>query len=147
MTFLAEMDPARSRQMALVKGKNTKPELTVRRLLHSLGYRYRLHRTDLPGVPDIVFPGRRKVVLVHGCFWHQHDDPSCWRSRLPKTRQEFWVPKLTENSMRDDRNLDALSAAGWTALVVWECQTTPSKRGQLATTLQVFLEPPKIIPS
>jgi DNA mismatch endonuclease (patch repair protein) len=109
-------DPARSRQMALVKGKNTKPEIVVRRLVHALGFRFRLHRRDLPGAPDLVFPGRRKVIFVHGCFWHRHDDPSCWRSRLPKTRQEFWAPKLAGNVERDQRTNAALGAAGWATL-------------------------------
>lgn len=136
---LAEIEAARSRQMALVKGKHTKPELIVRRLVHSLGYRFRLHRRDLPGVPDLVFPGRRKVIFVHGCFWHQHGDPSCWRSRLPKTRQEFWGPKLTGNVARDRRDLVALEVAGWQSLVIWECQTTSSKRGQLQMAITGFL--------
>jgi DNA mismatch endonuclease (patch repair protein) len=125
--------------MALVRGKNTKPEIAVRRLVHALGYRFRLHRRDLPGAPDLVFPGRRKVIFVHGCFWHQHDDPSCWRSRLPKTRQEFWVPKLAGNAARDRRNLAALGAAGWKTMVVWECQSTASKHTDLRSLLHTFL--------
>jgi DNA mismatch endonuclease (patch repair protein) len=133
------VEAARSRQMALVKGKNTKPEIIARRFVHSLGYRFRLHRRDLPGVPDLVFPGRRKVIFVHGCFWHQHDDPACWRSRVPKTRQEFWRPKLEGNVARDRRNLAALKALGWDALVLWECQTTITKRRQLEPTLRQFL--------
>jgi DNA mismatch endonuclease (patch repair protein) len=112
----------RSRQMALVRGKDTKPEMAVRRLVHRLGYRYRLHRSDLPGKPDLVFPSRRKVILVHGCFWHRHADPACKLARMPKSRLEFWEPKLSANAQRDARTLDALSQAGWSALTLWECE-------------------------
>lgn len=114
--------PERSRQMARVRSKDTKPEMTVRRLVHRLGYRYRLHRRDLPGSPDLVFPGRRKVILVHGCFWHRHPDPSCKRARMPKSRLEFWGPKLEANAERDTRTLKALEALGWEALTLWECE-------------------------
>jgi DNA mismatch endonuclease (patch repair protein) len=138
---LEKVDPARSRQMALVKSKNTKPEIVVRRLVHSLGYRFRLHRRNLPGAPDLVFPSRRKVIFVHGCFWHQHDDPTCWRSRLPKTRQDFWAPKLVGNAARDKRDIEALNKVGWAALVVWECQTITSKKDQLAAGIKAFLGP------
>jgi DNA mismatch endonuclease, patch repair protein len=136
---LRDVDPARSAQMALVRSKNTKPEIVVRQLVHSLGYRFRLHRRDLPGSPDLVFPRHRKVIFVHGCFWHQHNDPTCWRSRLPKSRQEFWRPKLAANAARDQRDLAALDTAGWAVLVVWECQTAPSKRLTLKLELQDFL--------
>jgi len=112
----------RSLQMARVRSKDTKPEMAVRRLVHRLGYRYRLHRRDLPGSPDLVFPGRRKVILVHGCFWHRHPDPTCKRARMPKTRVEFWVPKLEANAERDARTLQALEALGWEALTLWECE-------------------------
>jgi DNA mismatch endonuclease, patch repair protein len=133
-----DIDPARSAQMALVRSKNTKPEIIVRRLAHSLGYRFRLHRRDLPGSPDLVFPRYRKVIFVHGCFWHQHNDPTCWRSRLPKSRQEFWRPKLNSNVVRDQRDLAALDANGWAALVVWECQTILSKQATLTSKLLEF---------
>jgi DNA mismatch endonuclease (patch repair protein) len=112
----------RSRQMSKVRGKDTKPEMTVRKLVHRLGYRYRLHRRDLPGSPDLVFPGRRKVILVHGCFWHRHPDPACRLARMPKSRLEFWGPKLTANAERDIRVARALTDLGWDALTLWECE-------------------------
>jgi DNA mismatch endonuclease (patch repair protein) len=133
------VDPSRSRQMALVRAKDTAPEMIVRRLAHSLGKRYRLHRRDLPGTPDLVFPSLRKVVLVHGCFWHRHDDPMCWRSRLPKTRVDFWTDKLSGNAERDQRQLQELDALGWRVMVVWECETTKTKRDQLKSRLADFL--------
>jgi DNA mismatch endonuclease, patch repair protein len=139
MARLREVEPARSRQMALVRGRDTKPEMAVRQLVHSLGYRHRLHRRDLPGTPDLVFPGRRKAILVHGCFWHRHDDPGCWRARLPKSRLEFWVPKLEANAARDARNIATLKSNGWAVTVIWECQTTPSHREELKALLTEFL--------
>lgn len=131
--------PARSAQMALVKGKNTGPEMVVRRIVHGLGYRYRLHRRDLPGKPDIVLPRLRKAIEVRGCFWHQHPNPACWRSRLPKSRPEFWLPKLRRNVERDQENLEALAAAGWEVLVVWECETATARHRKLAERLASFL--------
>ena len=128
--------------MALVRGKDTKPELLVRRLAHSLGRRFRLHRADLPGKPDLVFPGRRKVIFVHGCFWHRHDDPTCWRSRLPKTRKEFWGPKLEKNTARDAIAQSRLRALGWETLVVWECETAPTRRAWLTRRIDGFLTRP-----
>jgi DNA mismatch endonuclease (patch repair protein) len=125
-----------SERMARIRKVDTKPELIVRRLLHSLGYRYRLHRTDLPGNPDIVFPSRRKVVFVHGCFWHQHDCKL--GAKMPKARPEYWGPKLERNKTRDARNLEALQATGWSTLIVWECQTRTS--GALEPTLRRFLD-------
>ena len=103
------------------RAKDTKPELTVRQLLHRLGYRYRLHRRDLPGCPDIVFLRQRKVIFVHGCFWHQHTDPACKIARMPPSRQEFWGPKLALNVERDARSEKALENLGWRVLVLWEC--------------------------
>lgn len=103
------------------RGQHTGPEIAVRKLLHHLGFRFRLLRYDLPGRPDIVLPGRRMVVFVHGCFWHHHH---CQRGRLPKTRREFWEAKFKNNNMRDERNEAALLAAGWTPLTVWECELT-----------------------
>ncbi|MCY4416022.1 MAG: DNA mismatch endonuclease Vsr [Chloroflexi bacterium] len=111
---------ARSRIMARVKSKGMKPEMRVRRLLHGLGYRYRLHRADLPGRPDLVFPSRRKVIFVNGCFWHRHD--GCPRVRIPATNTEYWVTKLERNYIRDARNISALEYLGWTTLTVWECE-------------------------
>lgn len=124
--------------MALVKGSDTKPEMVVRRLLHGMGYRYRLHRKDLPGRPDIVFGKRRKVIFVHGCFWHRHDDPTCRLARLPKSRLEFWEPKLTANARRDARHQQALRKAGWKILVVWECELRHSEH--LENKLRDFLD-------
>ena len=123
--------------MRAVKGRDTEIEMTVRRLAHSLGFRYRLHRRDLPGTPDLVFPARRAVVFVHGCFWHQHHCPR--GSRIPKTRRDYWEPKLRRNHDRDRRNQRLLRGSGWRVLVVWECQTTDDRR--LTTILQRFLTP------
>ena len=109
--------------MSRVRDRNTKPEMIVRRLVHSLGFRYRLHRKDLPGKPDMVFGPRRKVIFVHGCFWHQHPDPDCKLARMPKSREDFWGPKLMRNRERDEENRAALEAQGWQVLEVWECQT------------------------
>ena len=128
---------ARSERMSRVRGKDTKPELAVRRLVHGLGYRYRLHRRDLPGVPDLVFPGRRKAIFVHGCFWHRHPDPSCRLARLPKSRQEFWITKLENNRARDLRQQEQLAALGWKTLVMWECELRD--REKLETTITTFL--------
>jgi DNA mismatch endonuclease (patch repair protein) len=114
--------------MALIRHKDTKPELHVRRFLHAAGLRYRLHVKQLPGKPDIVFPSRRVVVFVHGCFWHQHSDPACKLARLPKSRLDFWGPKLEGNAVRDRRNVGALEAAGWRVFTVWECQARDVSR-------------------
>lgn len=108
--------------MALVRATDTKPEMKVRRAVHRAGYRFRLHRKDLPGKPDLVFPSRRAVVFVHGCFWHRHADPDCKLSRLPKSRPDFWIPKLTKNAERDTQAVEALERQGWRVLVVWECE-------------------------
>src|SRR5689334_17982921 len=106
--------------MAAVRGKNTKPELIVRRLLHALGYRYRLHAKDLPGRPDIVFRKRRCVIFVDGCFWHQHSN--CPVSHMPASRPEFWQRKLEGNKLRDRRIRKELSLTGWNVLTLWECE-------------------------
>ena len=113
----------RSERMSRVRGKDSKPELVVRRLVHSLGCRYRLHRRELPGTPDLVFGPRRKVIFVHGCFWHRHPDPNCKLARMPKSRLDFWRPKLEGNRERDLKNQAELARMGWQSLVVWECQT------------------------
>lgn len=127
----------RSRRMGRVRSKDTKPELQVRRLVHGLGYRYRLHATDLPGRPDIVFRPRRKAVFVHGCFWHRHE--GCSRNRLPKSpeRHDFWRNKLDGNAKRDRRNQAALREMGWDVLVIWECET--SRVDTLAEKITAFL--------
>jgi DNA mismatch endonuclease (patch repair protein) len=127
---------ARSKRMSLIRGKNTGPELTVRRLIYAAGYRYRLHCMKLPGRPDLVFPRRRKVIFVHGCFWHRHE--GCRLARLPKSRLEFWGEKLEGNRQRDTRNLEALCALGWAALVVWECELADEKA--LIERIRAFLE-------
>lgn len=110
----------RSRRMARVKSKGTRPEMVVRRLLFSLGYRYRLHDRSLPGSPDIVFQRKKKAIFVHGCFWHRHD--GCALARLPKSRLDFWIPKLEGNRERDARKLLQLKSLGWDAFVIWECE-------------------------
>lgn len=115
------IDPDRSALMSRVKAKDTKPELRVRRSAHGLGYRYRLHRRDLPGSPDLVFPGRRKALFVHGCFWHRHQ--GCRKTTMPKTRAKFWQRKFDDNVRRDERVIAALRELGWDVLVVWECET------------------------
>jgi DNA mismatch endonuclease, patch repair protein len=109
--------------MSLIKARDTKPELRVRRAMHAAGLRYRLHAKDLPGKPDLVFRSRRVVVFVHGCFWHQHPDPTCKLARMPKSKLDFWRPKLEGNRQRDVRNRGELEAQGWSVIEVWECQT------------------------
>ncbi len=111
----------RSEIMSRIKGRNTKPELIVRRIAHGLGFRFRLHRGDLPGSPDMVFPRYRTVVFVHGCFWHRHD--GCQYAYRPKSRIQFWTKKFEENVARDARNEIALRDLGWRVLVIWECET------------------------
>lgn len=110
----------RSRMMGGIRGRNTKPELIVRSIAHRLGLRFRLHRADLPGRPDVVFPRHRTVVLVHGCFWHRHD---CGLAASPKTRPEFWKAKFEGNVRRDAVTRQRLEEAGWRVIVVWECET------------------------
>lgn len=127
----------RSERMARIHGRDTKPEMVVRRLLHAMGYRYRLHRDDLPGKPDIVFGKRKKAIFIHGCFWHRHDDPACRLARLPKSRLEFWGPKLSANAERDLLKQEALKRLGWNVLVVWECELRQSE--QLENTLRQFV--------
>jgi len=126
----------RSAVMARVKGRDTQPELIVRKLLWGLGARYRLHRRDLPGAPDIVLPGRKLAVFVHGCFWHGHD---CARGgRVPQTNRDYWVAKVARNRARDARTQTELAALGWRAEVVWECQL--KDRAAMRDHLAVMLE-------
>ena len=106
--------------MRRIRSKNMKPEMIVRKLAHKLGYRCRLHRKDLPGKPDLVFAGRRKVIFVHGCFWHLH---TCRDGRVPGSRQDYWGPKLRRNVARDADNQEQLQAQGWQVLTIWECET------------------------
>jgi len=113
-------DPVRSRIMRAIKSRDTKPEMAVRRTAHAMGFRYRLHRADLPGSPDLVFPSRRAVVFVHGCFWHGH---GCKRgSRTPKTNKNYWTAKIARNRQRDRDAVANLRSQGWRVLVLWECQ-------------------------
>jgi DNA mismatch endonuclease (patch repair protein) len=107
--------------MRRIVKRDTKPEVRVRKLLHRMGLRFRLHRKDLPGTPDIVLPGRRKAVFVHGCFWHQHE--GCRLARQPKTRLNYWLPKLARNIARDALFRQKLAEAGWDPIVIWECET------------------------
>jgi DNA mismatch endonuclease, patch repair protein len=118
---VTEIDPVRSRIMRSVGRASTGPELAVRRALHALGYRFRLHRRDLPGTPDVVLPRRKIVIFVHGCFWHRHE--GCSKATSPKTRKEFWTTKFAQNVARDRRNETELRNQGWRVLTVWECQT------------------------
>lgn len=117
---MTEVDPARSRTMHAVRSQDTGPEVTVRRIAHKLGYRFRLHRKDLPGTPDLVFPRFRKVIFVHGCFWHGHDCPR--GSRVPKTNRDYWAGKLKRNKARDAKALSDLRSMGWLAQTLWECE-------------------------
>jgi len=124
--------------MSLVRNKDSKPEMLVRRLIHRMGFRYRLHQAGLPGRPDLVFAGRRKVVFVHGCFWHRHSNSACKLARLPKSNVEFWRGKLEANRIRDEAVLANLSKLGWKSMVVWECECR--QREQLENRLRAFLE-------
>jgi len=123
--------------MARIGPKDTKPEILVRRALHRLGFRFRLHRRDLPGRPDIILPKRRTAIFVHGCFWHRH--PGCRRTTTPKTREAFWRSKFDANISRDRKATEALEQAGWKVLVLWECETNRPER--IVERLQEFLGP------
>ena len=111
----------RSRNMSAIKSKNTKPEIQVRKILHSMGYRFRLHSKDLPGSPDIVLPKYKTVIFVHGCFWHRHEN--CKYASTPKTRKEFWNKKFTENKKRDSEIQEKIKILDWRSVVIWECET------------------------
>lgn len=130
----------RSANMAKIRSADTKPEMIVRRLLHARGYRYRVHRKDLAGKPDLVFGPRRKVIFIHGCFWHQHDAPDCLDGRKPKSNTGYWHSKLERNVERDQKHIDQLGAEGWETLVIWECQTKDPEA--LLRQIQTFLDPP-----
>lgn len=114
-----EVDAKRSALMARIRSSNTQPELAVRRMLHSMGYRFRLHRREMPGRPDLVLPRYGLVIFVHGCFWHQH--PGCRLASRPKSRQDYWHPKLAANVARDQKNAALLRASGWRVETIWEC--------------------------
>ncbi|MBA4110878.1 MAG: very short patch repair endonuclease [Leptothrix sp. (in: Bacteria)] len=129
----------RSRMMSGIRGANTKPELVVRKALFALGYRFRLHRKDLPGHPDVVLPGRHIAVFVHGCFWHQH--LGCKYAKLPGTRADFWEEKLSANVLRDRHAIESLGLLGWRVLVVWECATrATASREALSGRLLEWIE-------
>ena len=127
----------RSTRMSLVRSKNTKPELCVRRLVHGMGFRYRLHDSSLPGKPDLVFPGKGKIIFVHGCFWHRHGG-RCKFTRWPKSKLDFWKPKLEGNHRRDRIVGRALRRLGWRVLVLWECQLKNAE--VVAERVSKFLE-------
>lgn len=129
----------RSRIMSSIRSKDTKPEMIVRRLLHRAGYRYRLHRRDLPGNPDLIFEGRQKVIFVHGCFWHQHEAEACRDGRKPKSNTGYWHEKLERNVARDRAAVEQLSVQGWQTLIVWECET--KDEAALGDRLRGFLGP------
>jgi DNA mismatch endonuclease (patch repair protein) len=116
----------RSANMRAIRSTGMKPEMTVRKMVHSAGYRFRLHRYDLPGRPDLVFPGRAKIVFVHGCYWHQHDDVRCKVTHKPKSNTHYWSPKLQRNKNRDAAHRESLKELGWNTLVVWECEVKRS---------------------
>lgn len=122
--------------MSRVKSKDTKPEMTVRRMVFRMGFRYRLHDKTLPGKPDLVFSGRRKVIFVNGCFWHGHED--CAYGRLPKSRVEFWQAKIVRNCARDKNNIALLKESGWRVLVVWQCELRNPK--EMVIRLHDFIE-------
>lgn len=123
--------------MSRIRPKDTKPEMIVRRIVHGLGYRYRLHKPDLPGRPDLALTRHKKAIFVHGCFWHRHDDPGCRLARLPKSNLDFWEKKLEINKARDAANLAKMDAIGWKSVVVWECNIRD--REQLKNELSQFL--------
>lgn len=132
---MKDVAAVRSAIMRAVKGRNTEPELAVRQIVCRMGYRYRLHRKDLPGKPDLVFSQLRKVIFVHGCFWHGH---SCQRgARIPKSNKDYWICKVEGNRSRDAKNLEALALDGWKSLVIWECEIRELDR--VRSRLQSFL--------
>lgn len=126
----------RSERMSRIRSKNTKPEIAVRKIVHGLGFRYRLHSKKLPGTPDLIFSSRKKVVFIHGCFWHLHK--GCRIYRLPKSKKDFWFPKLNDNRKRDLKNQRSLKKLGWEFLVVWECSL--KNKEKLTKKLRIFLE-------
>lgn len=126
--------------MSRIRSKDTRPELRVRSVIFGLGYRYRVHAKDLPGKPDIVFRSRKKIIFIHGCFWHAH--PGCARATVPKTRRYYWESKLSGNVMRDEAVTAELTAAGWEVLVIWECETQSDN--EVADRVRSFLGPVRI---
>jgi DNA mismatch endonuclease, patch repair protein len=127
---------SRSENMRRIRSKNTKPEMLIRRLVHAMGFRYRLHPRDLPGKPDLVFRRKKKAIFVHGCFWHQH--LACAEGRIPDSRREYWGPKLTRNRERDQIHLDTFAEMGWKTFVLWECEVKDITT--LQKNIRAFLE-------
>ena len=130
---------ARSENMGRIRSKDMKPEMIVRKLTHSMGYRYRLHRKDLPGKPDLVFARRKKVIFVNGCFWHQHSDPNCPIVRKPKSNKSYWFEKLEKNVQRDKSNLAKLEELGWQTLTIWECEISNKNFVDVGKKIEGFL--------
>ena len=126
----------RSFNMSRIKGKNTKPEMLVRKWLWANGYRYRLHRKDLPGKPDIVFAGRKKAIFIHGCFWHKHE---CRYFKWPRTNEEFWIKKINESVTRDQKNYVDLIGGGWSYIIIWECELKMNF-SEILNKLKIFIE-------
>lgn len=127
----------RSENMRRIRSRDMKPEMVVRRLVHGMGYRFRLHRKNLPGKPDLVFGPRRSVIFVHGCFWHQHNEAACAHGHVPKSNSAYWAPKLARNVARDKEVQEALRVAGWRVMVIWECETKDTQA--LAARVTEFL--------
>lgn len=127
--------------MSRIRNKDMKPEMVVRRLIYALGFRYQLHRNDLPGRPDIVFRGRRKIIFVHGCFWHQHS--GCKNAHFPKSNLDYWRPKLENNVSRDQTNINQLKQIGWEILIIWECEisNTSTLKSKITSFLSDFNPP------
>ena len=128
----------RSRMMSGIRGKNTKPERVIRSALHSAGFRFRVHVSDLPGKPDLVFPKYKAVILVHGCFWHRHS--GCWWNTNPSSNSEFWTAKFAQNVQRDAQNLLELRKLGWRVAVIWECALRLPKKDKIASVIGAWLE-------
>jgi DNA mismatch endonuclease (patch repair protein) len=128
----------RSEIMKKVSGKNTNPEITVRKLLHRMGYRFRLHPLNLPGKPDIVLPKYKKIILIHGCFWHGHE--GCKRSQLPNTNRDFWRDKISKNKDRDKIVIEKLKRLGWSILIIWDCEIRKRNLADLEEKLEKFLQ-------
>ena len=129
----------RSAIMSAIRSKNTKPEVKVRHALHRLGYRFQIHDRRLPGKPDIVFTKRRKIIFIHGCYWHQHADPNCRDTKKPTSNLDYWLPKLDRTNARDKQQQNALNQMGWKILVLWECEVSTDR--QIEQRLVTFLGP------
>jgi DNA mismatch endonuclease (patch repair protein) len=130
----------RRENMRQIRSKGTKPEMAVRRMVHEMGFRFRLHAPNLPGKPDLVFPCLKKIIEVRGCFWHQHR--ACIDSHVPKSRVDYWNPKLQKNVARDRQNLKALRKLGWRVLIIWECELNPARYQRMTERVKRFLELP-----